>query len=63
MKITTKAQHVINSLNNAQSEVVHAIEVMNDADISTAMWAEIAGIQNNLYAVIQVLEANENDSE
>ena len=54
MNATTKAQHVIQSLNNAQSEVVHAIEVMNDADISTAMWAEIQGIQNNLYAVIQV---------
>jgi len=63
MNITTKAQYLIKSLGNAQSEVTHAAEVMNDADISTVMWAEIKEIQNHLNAVIQVLEANENDSE
>jgi len=34
---------------------------MVDADISTAMWAEIKGIENNINAVVQVLEANENE--
>ena len=63
MKITTKAQYIIKCLHRAEEDVSHAIEEMMDADISSVMWAEIAGIQNNLYAVIQVLEANENDSE
>jgi len=63
MNATTKAQYLINCLNRAEEDVTHAIQVMHDADISSAMWGEIVGIQNNLYAVIQVLEANENDSE
>ena len=59
MNITTKAQHLIKTLGNAQSEVTHAVEVMNDADISTSMWAEIKEVQNHLNAIIQVLEENE----
>ena len=60
MNITTKAQHLIKTLGNAQVEVTHAVEVMNDADISTSMWAEIKEVQNHLNAIIQVLEENEN---
>ena len=61
MKITTKAQQVIKCLDKALVEVNEAAAVMCDADISTSMWAEINMIQNNLRAVLQVLEANEND--
>jgi len=60
MNITTKAQFVLEGLKAAAEQVDHAANVMQDADISTSMWGEIKGIQNNLNAVIQVLEANEN---
>ena len=63
MKITTKAQQVIKSLRVASAELWVANQLMVDADISTAMWAEIKGIENNINAVVQVLEAHENDSE
>jgi len=60
MNITTKAQYLIRSLYRAAQEVELGADVMCDADISTSMWAEIKGIQNNLHAVIRVLEASEN---
>ena len=63
MNIKTKAQFVIEALNKALADVNKAVEVMNDADISTCMWAEISGIQNNLNAVIKVLEVNEDAAE
>ena len=63
MNITTKAQHLIKLLGEAEAAVTKATKIMGDADISTAMWAEISGIQNNLWAVLGVLEDAENDSE
>ena len=60
MNATTKAQHLIKSLNKAHAELIEAKKVMHDADISSAIWAEIEGIENNTRAVIIVLEANEN---
>ena len=63
MKITTKAQQLHKLLSEAEEAVTKATNIMGDADISTVIWAEISGIQNNLWAVLGVLEANENDSE
>ena len=63
MNIKTKTQFVLEGLKAAVEQVSLTVAVMEDANISTSMWAEIKGIQNNLWAVLQVLEANENDSE
>ena len=60
MNITTKAQHLIKTLNKAHAELIEAKKIMHDADISTAMWAEIKGIENNLRVVLIVLEEDEN---
>lgn len=60
MNIKTKTQFLIESLNKAAAELSNAKSVMEDADISTAMWAEIKGISNNLRVVIHVLEEDEN---
>ena len=60
MNATTKAQHLIKSLNKASAEVSEAVKIMGDADISTAMWTEIKDIDVLLFAVLEVLEENEN---
>ena len=60
MNIKTKTQFLIESLNKAKAELSNAKSVMEDADISTAMWAEIKGIDNNLKVVIHILEEDEN---
>ena len=63
MNATTKAQFVLAGLKAAAEQVSLTVAVMEDANISTSMWAEIKGIELNLNAVIYVLEENENDSE
>ena len=60
MNIATKAQHLIKTLNKAHAELIEAKKIMHDADISSAIWSEIEGIENNTRAVIIVLEEAEN---
>ena len=59
MKLMTKTQFMIKSLKLALILVGEVVEIMMDADVSSTVWAEIKGIENNLGAVIKVMEVNE----
>ena len=63
MKLMTKTEFMIKSLKLALVLVDESSTIMMDADVSSTVWAEIKGIENNLGAVIKVMEVNEDASE
>ena len=63
MKLMTKTQFMIEALKLGLVMINKASAIMMDADVSSTVWAEIKGIENNLGAVIKVMEVNEDASE